>query len=52
MSIFLGHLGVALIVGLFFLCAAVALSSARRSGSISREEEVGLYKSRYPANQN
>ncbi|MGO8368898.1 hypothetical protein ACC808_10680 [Rhizobium ruizarguesonis] len=52
MSIFLGHLGLALIVGAFFLCTTVALSSARNSGGISREEEVERYRSRYPANSN
>ncbi|WP_165410038.1 hypothetical protein [Rhizobium ruizarguesonis] len=50
MSIFLGHLGLALIVGAFFLCTVAAM--ARNSGDISREEEAELYKSRYPANQN
>ncbi|MBY5657151.1 hypothetical protein [Rhizobium leguminosarum] len=50
MSMFLGHLGLALIVGAFFLCTVMAL--ARNSGDISREEEAELYKSRYPANQN
>ncbi|MGO7686244.1 hypothetical protein ACC696_16495 [Rhizobium ruizarguesonis] len=50
MSLFLGHLGVALIVGAFFLCTVMAL--ARNSGDISLEEEAELYKSRYPANTN
>jgi hypothetical protein len=52
MSTFLGHLGVVLIVGLFVLCTAIALSSARNSGSISREEEVERYRVRHPANSN
>ncbi|WP_168286496.1 hypothetical protein [Rhizobium laguerreae] len=50
MSTFLGHLGLALIVGAFFLCAVVAM--ARNSGDISREEEVERDRSRYPANSN
>lgn len=50
MSTFLGHLGLALIVGAFFLCTVMAL--ARNSGSISREEEVERYRSRHPANSN
>ncbi|MBY5682676.1 hypothetical protein HFO32_10955 [Rhizobium leguminosarum] len=50
MSMFLGHLGLALIVGAFFLCTVMAL--ARNSGSISREEEVERYRVRHPANSN
>lgn len=50
MSMFLGHLGLALIVGAFFLCTVMAL--ARNSGSISREEEVERYRCRHPANSN
>ncbi|WP_165405056.1 hypothetical protein [Rhizobium leguminosarum] len=50
MSTFLGHLGLALIVGAFFLCTVMAL--ARNSGGISREEEVERYRSRHPANSN
>lgn len=50
MSIFLGHLGLALIVGSFFLCTVMAL--ARNSGAISREEEVERYRVRHPANSN
>jgi hypothetical protein len=52
MSMFLGHLGLSLIVGAFFLCTVAAVASARNSGSISREEEVERYKSRHPANSN
>jgi|GEM_PF-1766461 len=52
MSIFLGHLGAALIIGAFFFCAIFALSAARLSGGISREEEVSTYRSRYPAKTN
>ncbi|WP_171820887.1 hypothetical protein [Rhizobium leguminosarum] len=52
MSAFLGHLGVVLIIGAFLLCTALALAMARNSGSISREEEVERYRSRYPANSN
>jgi hypothetical protein len=50
MGLFLGHLGLALIVGAFFLCTVMAL--ARHSGDISREEEVERYRSRQPANSN
>ncbi|MBX5063291.1 hypothetical protein [Rhizobium lentis] len=52
MSIFLGHLGVALIVGAFFFCAVVALSGARLSGGITQEEEVAVLRRRFPANTN
>ncbi len=44
MNIFLGHLGLALIVGAFFLCTVIALSSARLSSGISRNEEEGRYR--------
>ncbi|MGR9386416.1 hypothetical protein [Rhizobium leguminosarum] len=50
MSMFLGHLGLALIVGAFFLCTVMAL--AHNSGGISREEEVERDRSRFPANSN
>lgn len=50
MSTFLGHLGLALIVGAFFLCTVAAM--ARNSGDLSREVEVERDRSRYPANQN
>ncbi|MBX5021196.1 hypothetical protein [Rhizobium lentis] len=52
MSIFLGHLGLALIVGLFFFCAIVALSAARGSSRFSRAEEAAVLRRRYPANTN
>lgn len=52
MSIFLGHLGLALIVGAFFFCAIVALSGARVSSGISREEDAAALRRRYPANTN
>ncbi|QJS27441.1 hypothetical protein [Rhizobium ruizarguesonis] len=52
MSMVLGHLGAALIVGQFVFCTVFALAAARGSSRISRNEEVELYKSRYPANQN
>ncbi|WEA24055.1 hypothetical protein [Rhizobium binxianense] len=52
MSMFLGHLGLALIVGAFFLCLAAAVLAALNSGDISREEEVERYRVRHPANSN
>ncbi|MBX4920968.1 hypothetical protein HJA76_14835 [Rhizobium bangladeshense] len=52
MSTFLGHLGLALIVGGFFFCAVIALSGARVSGGISREEEAAVLRRGYPANTN
>ncbi|MGV4796159.1 hypothetical protein [Rhizobium sp. F40D2] len=52
MSIFLGHLGAALIIGAFFFCAIFALSAARLSGGIRREEEARTYRRSYPANTN
>ncbi len=41
MSTFLGHLGLALIVGFMFGCAVAALAICMRSGQISRDEESG-----------
>lgn len=52
MSTFIGHLGLWLIVGHFVFCVAFALAASRGSSRISRNEEVDLYKSRYPANTN
>ncbi|ACI55726.1 hypothetical protein Rleg2_2452 [Rhizobium leguminosarum bv. trifolii WSM2304] len=52
MSMFFGHLAVALIAGGFFLCTAIALLSSRRSGMETRDEEVRHARSRYPANTN
>lgn len=52
MSTFIGHLGLALVVGAFFLCTAAAVLSSLNSGDISREEEVERYRSRHPANSN
>ncbi|KKZ89037.1 hypothetical protein [Rhizobium phaseoli] len=52
MSTFIGHLGLALIIGAFFFCTVFALSAARLSGNISRKEETAAFRRRYPANTN
>ncbi|MFL5015427.1 MAG: hypothetical protein ACJ8EW_04400 [Rhizobium sp.] len=52
MSTVLGHIGVALIIGDFIFCAAIALVTSGLSGKIRHEEEAGVYRSRKPANQN
>ncbi|MBX5190154.1 hypothetical protein HJB86_14685 [Rhizobium sp. NZLR3b] len=52
MSIFLGHLGAALIIGAFFFCAIFAMAAARGSGRESQREEAAFYRRRPAANQN
>ena len=52
MSTFLGHLGLALIIGHFLFCTVFALAAARGSGRECRKEEAGVYRSRNPANSN
>jgi hypothetical protein len=44
---FLGSLLVTLIAGMFFLCTAIAISSARLSGKESRDEEAGAPEGGY-----
>ena len=52
MSTFIGHLGLALFIGAFVFCSVFALSAARLSGIISREEEAAAFRRKYPANRN
>ncbi|QIG70452.1 hypothetical protein EVB88_068 [Rhizobium phage RHph_N28_2] len=52
MSTFIGHLGLALIIGAFFFCTDFALSAARLSGNFSRREEADVQARRFPANSN